>query len=53
MASGNQIWRPIWADFPKAPQNSNKVITVKRSSSKDKNENTLFSHKGVSAKITE
>jgi hypothetical protein len=42
MASGSQICRPIWADFPRAPQNNKKAIIVNLSTSKDKKLNVSF-----------
>tara|TARA_B100000614_G_C14422337_1_gene442491 strand:+ start:671 stop:835 length:165 start_codon:yes stop_codon:yes gene_type:complete len=54
MASGSQIWSPIWADFPKLPKNIKNVITHNRSISlKNKNEKELSVEKLASEKIIE
>jgi hypothetical protein len=42
IASGNQMCKPTCADFPKAPQNSKKVIMVNLSTSRNKNEKELL-----------
>jgi len=51
IASGNQICKPICADFPKTPQNNKKDITKKTFKSKQKNDIFLLIIRGTIAKV--
>jgi hypothetical protein len=52
IASGNQVCKPICADFPIAPINSRKQIVFNILKLYPKNRKVLFIKKGVNPKIT-
>ena len=53
IASGNHIWSPNCADFPRAPQNNKKSMRDILSISKDKKEKVIPVHSGASAKTVQ
>lgn len=52
IASGNQVCKPIWADFPMAPINKREQITVKTGKSKPRKTNVELTKNGANGKTT-